>query len=475
MGNKRGTLLQNVSYSFLSNLISTILGATAVIVLPKCLTTIEYGYYQLYLLYVGLTTLLAFGLPEGIYLEMGSRQTSGASKRFVRRQFLLLTVVDTALFFIIAIAAVLGSSNSERSWVYFWVCASGLLNCLRNYPLFILQARGHIKEYAISVILERVISLVPIIGLVLVNVASINQLLAFDTLGRLISFLYVLFVIVRNSKTIFVEPGNATIKVERKLLSTVPSGLQLMVASYASTIIVSATRFGGEQGWGISDFAQLSLLISVSSMFTRMINAVAIPIFPALRSYGDQQARALYEKMSFAITAAFSFLLLFATPVVALLSAWLPEYAGFLAYAPLLLPMCLFESKTALLVMSYCKSLREEKVLLAINIVSIAGSLASVYVFTMLSPSIHALVLSLVSVFALRALTGEIYLKKKHGLEANSCFWDVFCVAILVIAWECGDIAIAAAPYIYVLIFLVTKRREIGILIKGLLVRNNSA
>lgn len=94
MAGSSKALLLNVSYSLLSNLISTFLGILAVLILPKFLPTEQYGYYQLYLLYVGLTTMLALGVPEGIYLTLGGKEDCGITKRFARKVFAALSLFE---------------------------------------------------------------------------------------------------------------------------------------------------------------------------------------------------------------------------------------------------------------------------------------------------------------------------------------------------------------------------------------------
>ena len=48
-------------------------------------------------------------------------------------------------------------------------------------------------------------------------------------------------------------------------------------------------------------------------------------------------------------------------PLKIVLSAWLPKYVDSLTYMALVFPMCVFEAKIALLINSYLKTLRKEK------------------------------------------------------------------------------------------------------------------
>lgn len=456
MAGSSKALLLNVSYSLLSNLISTFLGILAVLILPKFLPTEQYGYYQLYLLYVGLTTLLALGVPEGIYLALGGKEDCGITKRFARKVFAALSLFTTVFYFLICAIVLINESNPDRRAVALWVCVSGVVNCIRNYLLFILQAKGRIKEYAISVIIERVISLVPIITMVSLGVSSMSGLLAFDTLGRALSFVYVLIIYRKYEPLFFLVENDAQCKLGVSNL-LIP-GMQLMLASYASTIIVSMTRYGVESTWNISIFAQISLVISVASMFTRLINAVAIPVFPALKEFSDERSKQLYSSSSAGITMLFIATLLFIRPLVSILSWWLPAYATALSYATLLIPMCLFESKTAILVMSFAKSYREERLLLRINAISIMLGLGLTTLFSSIIPNIELLLVSLIVVFAYRCFAGELALWKRHEFHADCWRWDVVSALAAMIAWHLeGAWATVFLLTIAVLFFFLNK------------------
>lgn len=438
MAGSTKVLLRNVSYSMLSNIISTLLGILAVLVLPKFLPTEQYGYYQLYLLYVGLTTLLALGVPEGIYLALGGKEDHAITKRFARRGFARLAVFVLLIYVLICVMVLNNETNLDRRAVALWVCISGVINCDRNYILFILQAKDKIKEYAISVIIERVISLVPIITMVFLGVSSMGGLLAFDTLGRGVSFLYVLSIYKKNERSFFTNEDDIQCKLG--IGDLLIPGIQLMFASYASTIIVSMTRYGVESSWNISVFAQISLVISVASMFTRLINAVAIPVFPALKKFSDERNNRLYSASSAVISALFIVLLIFMQPLVSMLSWWLPAYTASLSYAALLIPICLFESKTAVLVMSFAKSYREEKLLLKINGISIVVGIALTLLFSKLIPNIELLLFSLIIVFSYRCFAGEYALWKRHGFRAVCWQWDVLSALAAMVAWHFGGL-----------------------------------
>ena len=437
-GNKKPvpikSLSKGVSWSLIANVVSTLLGALAVLVLPKYLSVENYGYYQLYLLYTGLTTLLAFGIPESVYLELGGRKSTKLTNKNVALQYFCLFLLDLMLYGGFVVNICLSGELNNRNITILWVCASGFINCIRNYALFILQARGYIKQYSISVVLERTISLIPIMGATILGYSDILVLIGFDFLGRSVSFFYV-WIQYRYIKSFELRKGS---KFDLGyLISLIPSGLQLMIASYTSTIIISVVRACIERNWSIEIFAQVSLLISVATMISRLINAVAIPLFPALKTSDYNRDVLFYSKGSFAISFIY-FIALAGMPLVStLLGWWLPQYQYALSMAILLVPLSLFDGKMSLLVMTMCKSYRKEKFLLLLNIISLALMLIGIVLVMHTTHNIIQLLVAVVVVFYARCLIGELYLAKMHKLTAKRLIiWDTASLGLVLFCWS---------------------------------------
>ena len=438
-----------------------LLGALAVVVLPKYLSVEQYGYYQLYLLYVGFSAMLALGLPESVYLAIGGKRESKLTTGDVKCQFLFLAVFDTIIYVAIAIYLIFNCDDVNKLAALLWVCVSGLINCVRNYPLFILQSTGKIREYAISVIIERLISMVPIIVMVCLGFADMTSLLGFDVLGRLVSLVYVAFVFRKVELRAFLPEKSIKFN-PRHLISSMAPGLQLMVASYASTIIVGVIRVGIEQSWDFIIFAQISLVISIANMMTRLINAVAIPVFPALKDLDIEKTRSLYSKVSVGITSAFLVLYLFMQPAIGLLNWWIPAYAQALGFALLIMPICLFESKTAVLVMSLCKSFREERFLLLLNLGSIVCSIVVAIVSPLISNNIGILLLLFVAILGLRCIVGEVFLYRKYHFSSQGMLlWDICTASFFCFIWYLASTYSAIASALVLITFILFNRNSI--------------
>jgi O-antigen/teichoic acid export membrane protein len=441
-------------------MVSMLLGAAAVVVLPKLLSETQYGYYQLYLLYVSFTTFLSLGIPEGVYLALGGKKASNIGYATVKRQFRFLCVFDSLAYVIIASIFVYFSDSSDFALVAIFVSFSGTINCVRNYILFILQAKGQIRSYSLSVIIERVISLVPILIIISIGVQSIPLLLIFDSLGRLISFFY-----IYKSYKKFLVLGQIILNNEdrpKSLFINAFSGVQLVLSNYASTIIMGMLKFGIQVSWDIVVFAQASLSISIATMFLRFTNAATIPVFPALKDLDEKTGVRFYRQVSFVLTSLFFVLALFIEPIVFLLGTWLPSYAESLRYVTLLFPLCVFESKISIITANYFKSYRLEKPLMLINVLSIFIAIVLTAVVVCAHLSTLVALLSLVAVLFLRFLLSEIYLLIHLGIpERRTMFWDAIITLGLLTAYMIPSFSGYVFYVVLLFMFLITSGKKL--------------
>jgi hypothetical protein len=120
-------------------------------------------------------------------------------------------------------------------------------------------------------------------------------------------------------------------------------------------------------------------------MMMIFINAVGIIIFPILRRTDQERLANIYSTMrDFLMVILLGFLIIY-YPLKTVMSAWLPQYAESLLYMSLVFPMFIYEGKMALLINTYLKTLRREKVMLKINLVSMTLSVFMTYITTQVS------------------------------------------------------------------------------------------
>lgn len=400
--------ITNISYALFANIISTVLGVLQIIILPKFLSNERYGYYQLYMFYGAYSLITTLGIAEGIYLKLGGCLYGEIDKKFVGLKFWIMNLSQVIIYLFIAFL-VCNSEQGDQRIVLCLVCIACIVCNAQNFIKNLLQAVGEIKIYANIIIIERVISVCTCILLVFVGYIGFALLLIVDLIAKTISVIYAMM----KCKDIFLSKLKCN---RRKLIegikSDISSGHNLLIAMYSSTFITGIIRYGIQRHWDIVTFGKISLTISIANLFLRCINSIAVVLFPELRKQKEETLKELYTLIETALLISILFIMIFFTPLSKVFLLWLPQYSESILYAVTILPMCLFECKNALLISTYFKTLRKEKIMMKINILSCIISSILTYISVFWANSINLAILSILISVMVRSILSEIVLSK---------------------------------------------------------------
>lgn len=148
-------------------------------------------------------------------------------------------------------------------------------------------------------------------------------------------------------------------------------------------------------------------------------------------------------------------------PAAKLICVWLPKYADSIKYAAILLPVCAYECKNAMLVTTYLKTLRKEKVLLMSNFVAIAVSLVGTWITVYVMDNLEAAVVVILGTLILRCVIGELSIGKELNIALiGAALEEMGMVAAFIICnWWLG-IAGFAIYAVFAGIYIWSKRKH---------------
>ena len=297
-------------------------------------------------------------------------------------------------------------------------------------------------------------------ALVLGGIQDYRLLLAADLIGKAVGLVV---AVCRCRDIVFgrMVPFRSGLSEAGKNINV---GFKLMIANIASLLIVGIVRMTIENKWGVATFGKVSLTMSVSNLLMVFISAVSIILFPTLRRTSDDKLAGMYDFMRTSIMTVLLGLLIFYYPAKLLLTAWLPKYAEALTYMALMFPVCVFESKTSMLVNTYMKILRREKWILLINACTVALSILISGLTVFLLENLTLAVLSIVVLQTFRCIFGELLLSRDLDIRVRKdIVLEVLMTATFIAtawflrSWLC-TILYGAAYLVYVLI----KRQDIA-------------
>ena len=452
------SFFKNVSYTLSSNLFSSLISVLIVLVVPKFISVERYGYYQLYLFYVGYVGISYLGLCDGFYLRIGGQYYDELDKSLYSTQFRLLCLFEVVLYSAIYFISFAFKTDANRLFVITWVCVSAVGLCMRWFITFLLQATARIKEYAVVTISEKLVFAFVVLPMVLMGYQGFKLLIVTETASKYIS----LFIGLMYCRDIVFAKTLPVKSVVPEIRENISVGFKYMLAQLCDMLIIGVVRFGVQSYWDIATFSKVSLTLTVSNLAMMAINAISVVMYPTLRRTGEKNLPILYLVMRVTLIGFALGALVFFYPLQRILSAWLPQYAESLRYAAILFPVCVYQSKNSLLVNTYYKTLRLEKLMMRCNMSALALSVVCTFLSTVLLNSVTAAILSILFVLIFRGIVSEMLLARHISIEVRKdILIELFMTIVFIVCnWYFGVVGMFVYAGCYVL-YLFMKKSDI--------------
>lgn len=459
MNLKAKSFIKNMSYTISSNLISLIVSTLVVLIIPKLIGVEEYGYWQLYIFYSSYVGFLHFGWNDGIYLRFGGEEYKNLNKKLFYSQFIELLISQILIGILIWGASIIFIVDINRGFILKMVAIAMILVNTRLMLFYVLQATNRIKEYARLTMLDRIVYIILIIIFLLFGIRDFKLMISADLVGKFISLSFATL----SCRDIVFNRINTFHLTVSETIENISVGIKLMFANIASMLIIGIVRFGIERAWDVTTFGKISLTLSISNMMMIFINAVGIIMFPILRRTNQEKLASIYSTMRDFLMVLLLGTLIVYYPLKTVMVAWLPQYAESLLYMALVFPMFIYEGKMALLINTYLKTLRREKVMLRINLFSMIISLVLTYIATQLLQNLDVAILNIVILLATRSALAESYLAKELNIKVKKdIILEVFLTLVFILTGWFVDSWMTMLLYgISYFIYLIIKKKDI--------------
>lgn len=465
MKTKNG-LIKNLYYAFGAQGISLILSLLMSMIVPRFLGVVEFGYWQLFLFYAGYVGFCQFGLQDGMYLRLGGKKIEDINLPLIGMQLKISILIQTILGIIAII--LFKSIYTDGDRLFIWICTViyMIVSSLNGYITYVCQAINKIREYSISIIIDKITFIILIIGLIATKERFFEKYVIFFLVGKCVSTIYCIYI---GRKIVFTKYYSIS-KTFKEMWTNVSVGIKLMVANIASMLIIGFSRMIVDRKWGIEEFGKLSFSLSLANFFLLFVSQASMVLFPSLRRVDEQELKRIYIKINRYMIVFLPIAFVFYYPIKILLNLWLPKYSVSVLYLALLLPIIIYDGKMNLLCNTYFKVLRKEKFLLKINsitmILSLILGLVSVYIFN----NIICVVISIVIAIAFRSIVSEIYLSRimNEKITKYLCAEGILIICFMIIAYNLEPIKGMIIYCLIYLIYLVINKQSIKQIFKSL-------
>lgn len=425
----------NVRYALVGTSVSLVVSGLVTLLVPKLIGVTEFGYWQLYLLYASFVHLPLFGWNEGILLRLGGRRIEDTPRFYYRQQFLCQLIYVIVLSGFFAVGAWESGTERAQQYILFALIAAFPLTNLRLFTQKIFHATKEVSSATKSDIVDRVLFGILGISAVVLTDWDYRGLIAASLSARMVSLLYGLARLRSLS-----SGASTSVRTKRQITTglsdsfgNIRVGLSLMLAEMAALLSLGTGRIVVERVWGVATFGQIALGFSIVGLATAVLNSLGVVLFPFLRSLDADRLRSAYRKSRFAISSGVLVSLLALPLVVTALTFWLPQYSEGLDLLVFLFPILLFETRLALLLNSYLKSLWLQKWMLVLNTATLVVGIALTLTASLVVGSLELTVLSITVTSWLRSLLSELIVTRalRTTVLADSSA-DLILVAIFV-------------------------------------------
>ena len=405
MNVKASQFLKNIIGAVGANMIRLMISVMLTLLLPKLLGPEQYSYWQLYLFYGTFLAYSSLGWCEGVTLKYGGSDYHELDKPLLIGQIWMLMAYELLFFGLLWMITSVMEIQRIKHMLLLLACASAVFDIIRYMVQSILHTVNRIQDYVRIVLLERLLFGAIAGAVLLLGFDSALALILSEMTARMLSMLYG-FWVVRDM--VCTRPANVR-EILAEAGSEISIGCKLLWAMLASQLVIGIIRFAIEQKWGVLQFGQISLTISLSNMIVTCVAAIGVVIFPMIKRMSEDQMERIYTPTRTLISVGIWGVMLFFVPFKWILSCWLPQYAGALEYLVLLFPLCLYESRTAMLTTTYLKAYREEKNILKVNAAAVVLSGVAAVLAVFVAENLTLAVLAISLLCMVKAYMTEFY------------------------------------------------------------------
>lgn len=461
---EKGGIASNVGYAFASQAISLIASFIMSLIVPKVLGVAEYAHWQLFLFYANYVAITLLGVGDGVYLRLGGKQFSKIDGGSFKTEALIVCLSQV---FIATVVWIISLTIELDEGLRFVLCSLLIYGVIQNFygviaPVF--QAVNLTRIYSISSVVNRVVFLALILLFIISSGDQYEPLVAAYIIGSLCSLVYCV-ICARGILSANLAPLSSVAKF---LVEDIRNGFKVMIAYYASSLVVGAARQVVVMRWGLETFGQMSFAFSMVSFALLFIAQLSLVLFPILRRLDIDHLSAFYSKIRDLLFVISPLAYLLYLPASFVLGIWLPSYSDSFRYLGILMPLLVFDGKMNMLCSTYFKVYNDTNHLLSFNCMALAVSLLLSCVGAYCVGSIEFVVCGLLAAIMLRSIVSERYLavNRLHLRYLRLSLFECLTAAGFVASIYIGGLAPLIVPFFLYAVSLLLNREALDSTLK---------
>jgi O-antigen/teichoic acid export membrane protein len=356
-------------YSF-GQAILLIFGFIQSLIIPKYLSTTDYGYWQLFLLYTTYVGILHLGFLDGILVRWAGKDIQ-ALREEIPTTFRFILLEQGVIVSILVM--VVGLIDIPSKKIALAVLANAFIVNLLIFFLFTAQATKRFKLVTATNIGRGLLFIVFILLLFFSgHLSYFSIILATMATGIIIVFLFVF----HTRDCLFYH------RTERKSLlqygkENIGIGIFVLLGNFIALTFATIDRLTVGSYFPIAQFAVYTFAMSMCCLATVFLQAVAQVFFPYLSGSGTETRKKAYGLLKPSLVIFWAVILTAYFPFSFWIRYYLPHYADSLPLMAVLLCTIGFSGQINILHANFFKAYRKQKTYFILATISliVAGAL----------------------------------------------------------------------------------------------------
>ncbi len=424
---KRG--FKNTIFVVLAQSVKFLLGIAKALILPIILGVTNFGYWQVYLLYMSYVGIFALGFNDGIYLKYGKYDYDQLPKPVFRTSIKLFIIFQIVITLLVSVL-ILFEPDFNKQLAMIFASINIPIAGLTGVLIYVLQVTNQLKKYSLYTVLDKAIIMIIILLALVVRTDQFILIILADIISKLI----VLGLMIYSCRDLIFGKGVALGTATKEIFDNINIGIKLMLANFAGMMVLGFGRLIIERFESVEVYGTYAFAISTINLVLVFITAVGLVIYPTLSRIDDHRYPNYFKELNKALKLLIFVLLISYFPLSIFIERFMKEYILIFEYLPIIFAVVFVQTKMQILINPFYKLLREEKIMLGANITGLIMAMILVSALYFTTRSVTLVALSTLIAMGIRLYLSEIYLEKRLGIKGSKgIIFEIVGIAVFIL------------------------------------------
>jgi len=398
-------------YSF-GQAILLIFGFVQSLIIPKYLSTTDFGYWQLFLLYTSYVGILHLGFLNGILIKWAGRNLEDFKEEVPLAFKFTLTEQGIIIGILVLIVWMIDLPSKEMALM---VLANALIVNLLMFFVITAQATKRFKLITVANISKGLLFLIFILAVFFSGYQGYFPLILATIAAGLIILLLFAFHLRDN---LFYHSGHR-ISLFQYGKDSIRIGIFVLLGNFIAILFTTIDRLTVGSFFPITQFAVYAFAMTMCGLAVVFLQAVAQVFFPYLSGSGSETRTKAYHLLRPLLVIFWAGVLAAYFPLSAWIRFYLPHYADSLPLMAILLCTVGFSGQIQILHANFFNVYLKQRTYFILASVSLIAAVALNLLVIMIFGTLTAVAVTAVISFSIWYLLNEFSLRRLVSMDTR--------------------------------------------------------